>query len=46
MSSKYNIKTPLTFSEGQDGGRDAAARGVDIDKEVEILSKIKIWLCR
>ena len=31
VSSKYNIKTLLTFSEGQDGGRDAAASGVDID---------------
>ena len=31
MGARYNIKTLLTFSEGNDGGRDAAARGVDID---------------
>ena len=31
MSDRYKIKTLLTFSEGKDGCRDAAAYGVDID---------------
>ena len=31
MGARYNIKTLLTFSEGEDVGRDATARGVNID---------------